>query len=57
MLPAIGALYDRIIANRLQKWIGVESEQTAFQKGKSTLHQLFTLRLLISIAQHLDMTL
>ena len=57
MLPAIGALYDRIIANRLQKWIGVESEQTAFQKGKSTLHQLFTLRLLIAIAHHLDMTL
>ena len=57
MLPALGALYDRILANRLHKWIGVESEQTAFQKGKSTLHQLFTLRLVISIAQHTDITL
>ena len=57
MLPALGALYDRILANRLYKWIGVESEQTAFQKGKSTLHQLFTLRLLIYIAQHMDITL
>ena len=57
MLPSFGALYDRILANRLHKWIGVDNEQTAFQKGKSTLHQLFTLRLLIEIAYHTDTTL
>lgn len=57
MLPALGVLYDRIIANRLHKWIGVDSEQTAFQKGKSTIHQLFTLRLLIAIAYHTNTTL
>ena len=57
MLPAIAALYDRILANRLHKWIGVDDEQTAFQKGKSTIHQLFTLRLLIALAYKLDITL
>ena len=57
MLPGIAALYDRILANRLHKWIGVDDEQTAFQKGKSTIHQLFTLRLLIALAYKLDITL
>ena len=57
MLPGIAALYDRILAKRLYKWIGVDDEQTAFQKGKSTLHQLFTLRLLIALAHKLDITL
>ena len=57
MLPAIDALFDRIIANRLNLWLGVNSEQSAFQKGKSTLHQLFTLRLLIAIALKTNSTL
>ncbi len=49
--------YSVILANRLYKWICVDDEQTAFQKGKSTVHQLFTLRLLIALAHKLDITL
>ena len=57
MLASLGALYDRIIANRLRNWTGVNYEQSAFQKGKSTIHQLFTLRLLIEIAKSSNVTL
>ena len=56
MLAAISALYDRIIAIRSRNWPGFNYEQSAFQKGKSTLHQIFTLRLLIEIAKHENMT-
>ena len=41
MLPALGAIYDRIITRRLSVWIGVSDVQSAFQKLRSTLHQLF----------------
>ena len=51
MLPALGVLYDRIIARRLYNWIGVNDEQTGFRKGKSTLTQLITLRIVIEIAK------
>ena len=51
MLRALGALYDRIIAIRLNRWLGVSDEQSAYQKLKSTLHHLFTIRLLTEIAK------
>ena len=51
MLPALGVLYDRIISNRLEKWIYVHDEQTGFEKGKSTVTQIFTMRIIISIAR------
>ena len=51
MLPTLGALFDRILANRLNKWAGVGDEQTAFQNGKSTILQLFTIRTLIKLKQ------
>ena len=51
MLPTVGVLFDRIIANKLSNWIGVHDEQTAFQKGKSTILQLFTIRVLIETAR------
>ena len=57
MLPALAVLFDRIIANRLVRWLGVHHVQSAFQKAKSTLHQLFTIRLLIEIAKATDTTL
>ena len=57
MLWALAALYHRIIANRLHDWIGINYEQSAFQKGKSTIHQLFTLRLLIEIAKRTNTAL
>ena len=57
MLPALGVLYDRILNNRISSWIKVNNVQTGFQKGKSTLHHIFTLRLHIEIAKLSDITL
>ena len=51
MLPTLGALYERIDTNRLNLWIDVNEEQSAFQKKKSTVCQLFILRVLIEIAK------
>ena len=56
-MKALGVLYDRIITNRLEKWIEVSDVQSAFQKLRSTLHQIFTIRLLIEIAKKTDTTL
>ena len=59
MLPALGVLYDRIINKRLESWLKqiIHAVQSGFQKGKSTLHQIFTIRLLIEIAKATDTTL
>ena len=47
--PLLGLLYDRILANRLIGWAKINYEQTAFQKNKSTLNHIFTLRILTSL--------
>ena len=57
MVPALSVLFDRIITNRLHLWLGVNDEQSAFQKGRSTIHQLFTIRLLIEISKKTYKTL
>lgn len=61
MLAALSALYDRIITIRLRKWSGVNNIvnflQSAFQKGKSTIHQIFTLRIIIEIAKQTNTTI
>ena len=57
MLAALSALYDRIITLRLQVWSGVSYVQSAFQKGKSTILPLFTIRLLTAIAKCTGTTL
>ena len=61
MLTALSALYDRIIAIRLRKWSGLNSVvnflQSAFQKGKSTIHQIFTLRIIIELAKQTNTTI
>ena len=44
-------LYDRIIANRLLLWARIRPEQTAFQKGKSTIDQIFLLRVIIGLTK------
>ena len=49
MMRAIACLFDRIVARRLYVWMKIEPEQSAFQKGKSTVIPIFTLRLLIEI--------
>ena len=51
MLKTLGVLYDRILSRHLDLWLNVHDEQTGFRKGKSTVTQLFTLRLLIEMAK------
>ena len=57
ILAALSALCDRIISIRLRDWCVINFVQTAFQKGKSTIHQLFTIRLVIEIAKRTDTTI
>ena len=59
MLRALAVLYDRIINNRLEKWIihRISDVQSGFQKLKSTLHLIFAIRLLIEIAKQTNTTL
>ena len=47
--PMLANLYDRIICNRLIQWAKINIEQTAFQKGKGCIDQIFLLRVIISI--------
>ena len=56
-MKALACLYDRIIANRLKLWLPFDINQTAFQKGKSTLIHIFTLRVIIEIAKKKNFTL
>ena len=51
MQPLLAVLYDRILAQRLLRWVRINDEQTAFQKGKGTIDQIFMLRLLIGLAK------
>ena len=56
-MKILAVLYDRIIANRLKSWLSFNVDQTAFQKFKSTLIHIFTVRLLIEIAKKKNVTL
>ena len=57
MLPTLAVLYDRVLSRRLDRWIGVHDEQTGFRKGKSTLIQLLTLRIVIEMAKRTNTTI
>ena len=50
-MKALACLYDRIIVNRLKLWLPFNIDQTAFQKGKSTLLHIFTLRIAIELTK------
>ena len=56
MMKTFACLYDRIITNRFKPWLNFHIDQTAFQKGKSTLIHIFTLRILIDVARKLNVT-
>ena len=56
MQPLIAILYDRIIANRLM-WAKVNIEQTAFQKGKSTLDHIFLIRTITCLTKQANVSL
>ena len=57
MQPLLANLYDRILANRLIQWVKISDEQTAFQKGKGTLDQIFILRIIIALIKYKKLTL
>ena len=57
MQPLLANLYDRILANRLLTTVKINDEQTAFQKGKSTIDQIFLLRVIISLIKVNKLTL
>ena len=57
MLPTLAVRYDRVISRRLDRWLGVHEEQTGFRKGKSTLTQIFTLRIVIKMAKKSNTTI
>ena len=52
MQPLIANLYDRVLANRLMQWVKINDEQTAFQKGKGTIDQIFLLRIIIALTKY-----
>ena len=51
MQPLIANLYDRVLSNRLLQWVKINDEQTAFQKGKGTIDQIFMLRIIIALVK------
>ena len=57
MMRSLACLYDRVVNSRLLSWISVSEVQTAYQKGKSILIHLFTVRLLIELAKSQNITL
>ena len=56
-LSALYGLYGRIFTTRLRGWCLINYLQSAFQQGKSTIHQIFTLRNLTEIARRTNTTL
>ena len=56
MQPLFANMFDKILSNRLIRWVKVNDEQTAFQKGKGTLDQLFILRIIIELIKYNNMT-
>ena len=53
----LSLLYDRVIANRLIAWARIHPEQSAFQKGKSTLHQIYIIRIIIGLTKQAKLPL
>ena len=47
----LSLLYDRIIASRLIMWAKIHPEQTAFQKRKCTIDQVFLLRIVTALTK------
>ena len=43
--------YDRILSNRIRRWMSVDEFQTAYQKRKSCNTQIFTLRIITELAK------
>ena len=57
MMQAIACIYDRIIGIRLLQWLPVSDEQTAYQRGKSTVFHKLTIRIIVELAMKLKTTI
>ena len=51
IMPAIGKLYDMILADRFVKWYKPLPEQSVLQSGRGCEEQILTLRLIIDVAR------
>ena len=51
MKEILAKLYDCILMIRLQKWLVIPHEQTAYQKGKGCIMHVFFIRSLIAISK------
>ena len=51
MKEILAKLYDSVLMTRLQKWLWIPHEQTAYQKGKGCAMHVFFVRALIAIAK------
>ena len=47
----LAKIYDTILKNRLERWLTIPEEQTAYQKGKACYLHVFFIRCLISICK------
>ena len=47
----INAWYDRILGNRIKRWMNIDEFQTAYQRGKGCNTQIFTLRTITELAK------
>ena len=56
-MKSLACLFHRIITNRLKLWLKLNIDQTAFQKGKSTLLHILNIRILIKVAKKKHITL
>ena len=50
-------LYDAILKNRLEKWLKIPQQQTAYQKGKGCHMHVFYVRCLIAICKKINKSL
>ncbi len=53
----LAKLYDAVIKNRLEKWLKIPEEQTAYQKKKNCALHVFFVRCLISICKKMKISL
>ena len=51
MCEYLNAWYDRILTNRIKRWMSIDELQTAYQKGKSCNTQIFTIRTITELAR------
>ena len=51
MCEYLNVWYDRILTNRIKRWMSIDELQTAYQKGKNCNTQIFTLRTITELGK------